>query len=112
MSFQTPLTIGEVINDIHSKKYLLPSIQCEFDWSSEQITMLFDSLMRDYPISSFFFLKILKEKASEFKFYEFLRGYHQRDNRHNPEANINGSDDVMAVLDRQQRLTSRPPILF
>ncbi|WP_100403623.1 DUF262 domain-containing protein [Bacillus sp. FJAT-42315] len=106
MSFQTPLTIGEVINDIHSKKYLLPSIQREFVWSSEQITMLFDSLMRDYPISSFLFWKIPKEKASEFKFYEFLRDYHQRDNRHNPKADINGSDDVMAVLDGQQRLTS------
>lgn len=106
MSFQTPITISEVINDIHSKKYLLPSIQREFVWSPEQITMLFDSLMRDYPINSFLFWKVPKEKASEFKFYEFLREYHQKDNRHNPKANINGSDDVMAVLDGQQRLTS------
>ena len=106
MSFQTPLSISEVINDIHSKKYLLPSIQREFVWSPEQITMLFDSLMRNYPINSFLFWKVPKEKASEFKFYEFLRDYHQKDNRHNPNANISGSDDVMAVLDGQQRLTS------
>lgn len=106
MSFQTPITISEVINDIHSKKYLLPSIQREFVWNPEQITMLFDSLMRDYPINSFLFWKVSKEKASEFKFYEFLREYHQKDNRHNPKANINGSDDIMAVLDGQQRLTS------
>ena len=59
MSFQTPITISEVINDIHSKKYLLPSIQREFVWSQDQITMLFDSLMRDYPINSFLFWKIL-----------------------------------------------------
>lgn len=106
MSFQTPLTICEVINDIHSKKYLLPSIQREFVWSPEQIKMLFDSLMRNYPINSFLFWKVPKEKASDFKFYEFLRDYHQKDNRHNPKANISGSDDVMAVLDGQQRLTS------
>ncbi len=106
MSFQTPLTIGEVINDIHSKKYLLPSIQREFVWSPEQIKMLFDSLMRNYPINSFLFWKVPKEQASEFKFYEFLRDYHQRDNRRNPKANISGSNDVMAVLDGQQRLTS------
>jgi uncharacterized protein with ParB-like and HNH nuclease domain len=62
--------------------------------------------MRDYPINSFLFWKVPKEKASEFKFYEFLRDYHQKDNRHNPKANISGSDDVMAVLDGQQRLTS------
>jgi uncharacterized protein with ParB-like and HNH nuclease domain len=55
MAFQTPLTISEVVNDIHSKKYLLPSIQREFVWSPEQIKMLFDSLMRKYPINSFLF---------------------------------------------------------
>ncbi len=49
MSFQTPLTINEVIAKIHTKKYLLPSIQREFVWDTNQIIMLFDSLMRDYP---------------------------------------------------------------
>ena len=49
MSFQTPLTINEVIEKIHTKKYLLPSIQREFVWDTNQIIMLFDSLMRDYP---------------------------------------------------------------
>ena len=58
MSFQTPLTIDEVIEGIHTKKYLLPSIQREFVWSPEQIKMLFDSLMRDYPINSFLFWKV------------------------------------------------------
>ncbi|MBU7008709.1 DUF262 domain-containing protein [Phosphitispora fastidiosa] len=106
MSFQTPLTINDVITDIHAKKYLLPSIQREFVWGQEQIKMLFDSLMRDYPINAFLFWKVPKEKVSEFQFYEFLRDYHQKDNRHNPKANVSGSDDVMAVLDGQQRLTS------
>lgn len=106
MSFQTPITINEAINAIHTKQYLLPSIQREFVWTQEQITMLFDSIMRDYPINSFLFWKIPKEKASEFKFYEFLREYHQKDNRHNLKANINGSDDITAILDGQQRLTS------
>lgn len=106
MSYQTALTINEVISDIHSKKYLLPSIQREFVWSTEQIKMLFDSLMRDYPINAFLFWKVPKEKVSEFKFYEFLRDYHQRKNQHNPKADVMGNDDIMAVLDGQQRLTS------
>jgi len=106
MSFQTPLTINDVITDVHAKKYLLPSIQREFVWDQEQIKMLFDSLMRDYPINAFLFWKVPKEKVSEFQFYEFLRDYHQKDKRHNPKANVSGSDDVMAVLDGQQRLTS------
>lgn len=106
MSYQTALPIYDVIKDIDSKKYLLPSIQREFVWSTDQIVMLFDSLMRDYPINAFLFWKVPKEKANEFKFYEFLRDYHQKNNRHNTKANISGSDDIMAVLDGQQRLTS------
>ncbi|MEM5768758.1 MAG: DUF262 domain-containing protein, partial [Bacillota bacterium] len=52
MAFQTPLTISDIITKIHAKKYLLPSIQREFVWDTDQITMLFDSLMRDYPINA------------------------------------------------------------
>jgi len=62
--------------------------------------------MRNYPINSFLFWKVPKEKSGEFKFYEFLRDYHQKDNKHNPKANINGNEDLMAILDGQQRLTS------
>ncbi len=44
-SFQTPKTINEVIMDIDKNRYLIPSIQREFVWNTEQITKLFDSLM-------------------------------------------------------------------
>lgn len=62
--------------------------------------------MQGYPINAFLFWKVPKEKIAEFKFYEFLRDYHQRNNTHNPKANLNGSDDIIAILDGQQRLTS------
>lgn len=52
------------------------------------------------------FWKVPKEKSNEFKFYEFIRDYHQKESIHNPKANINGDEDVMAVLDGQQRLAS------
>lgn len=106
MAYQTALTIESVIKDIDAKKYLLPSIQREFVWSTKQIEKLFDSLMMDYPINAFLFWKVSKEKAKEFSFYEFLRDYHQRTGRHNPKANISGSDDIIAILDGQQRMTS------
>jgi uncharacterized protein with ParB-like and HNH nuclease domain len=106
MSYQTALTITEVIKDIHRKKYLLPAIQREFVWDTEQIEKLFDSLMRDYPINSFLFWSVSKEKASEYEFYEFLREYHEKENTHNPKANVTGEEEVIAVLDGQQRLTS------
>ena len=106
MAFQTPLTVNEVISNIDSRKYLLPSIQREFVWSAEQIERLFDSLMRDYPISSFLFWEVPKQNINAFKFYEFLRDYHQRNRTHNEKANLNGNENVVAILDGQQRLTS------
>jgi uncharacterized protein with ParB-like and HNH nuclease domain len=106
MSYETALKIADVIKDIHKGKYLLPAIQREFVWGPYQIERLFDSLMRDYPISSFLFWKVEKEKVSDYEFYEFLRNYHERDNIHNPKANITGEEEITAVLDGQQRLTS------
>jgi hypothetical protein len=78
MAFQTALTIKEAIASIHSKKYLLPSIQREFVWGVDQITQLFDSLMLGYPIGSFLFWEVGKQNGNEFVFYEFLRNYHER----------------------------------
>lgn len=106
MGYQTAKTIAEVMTGIETKKYLLPSIQREFVWSQKQIETLFDSLMRDYPINSFLFWDVPESKINDFRFYEFLRDYHQRNKRHNPVANTAGMHSVTAILDGQQRLTS------
>ena len=106
MSYETALKISEVINNIHNKKYLLPAIQREFVWNTYQIERLFDSVMRGYPISSFLFWQVEKENVNDYKFYEFLREFHERDKRHNTKANVNGEEGIIAILDGQQRLTS------
>lgn len=105
-AFQTPITIKEVIENIHHKKYLLPAIQREFVWDQDQIIRLFDSLMRDYTIGSFLFWNVNKNKVNDFQFYEFIRNYHERDNTHNPKANVTGENSVLSILDGQQRLTA------
>jgi len=106
MAFVKPISIKEAIDSVHKKKYLLPAIQREFVWDTYQIERLFDSLMRDYPISSFLFWEVEKENIKNYQFYEFVREYHERDNRHNPKANIDGESGITAILDGQQRLTS------
>lgn len=106
MSYETALKIADVVKDVHKGKYLLPAIQREFVWDTYQIERLFDSLMRDYPISSFLFWKVEKDKVNDYEFYEFLRNYHERDNIHNPKADVTGEEEITAVLDGQQRLTS------
>ena len=106
MSFQTPITIKESVDNIHAKRYLLPAIQREVVWEVDQITRLFDSLMRDYPIGSFLFWHVEKKNTSRYQFYEFVREYHEKDSPHNPKANVSGEDDITGILDGQQRLTS------
>ncbi len=106
MSYQTAITIKEAIASMQKRKYVLPSIQREFVWSADQIEMLFDSIMRDYPISTFLFWKVQKERVNDFQFYEFLKEYHEKNNRHNAKVSLSNDEDVIAVLDGQQRLTS------
>lgn len=106
MAFVEPITIKDALDNIHSKAFLLPAIQREFVWSSYQIERLFDSLMRDYPISSFLFWEVKKSNTTNYQFYEFVRNFHERDNKHNPQADLNGENSITAILDGQQRLTS------
>ena len=106
MAYESPLTIAEVVKDISANKYVLPSIQREFVWSTAQIERLFDSLMQDYPFGAFLFWELSKDQNTLYDFYSFLQNYHEKTARHNPKINLTGNDNVMAVLDGQQRLTS------
>lgn len=106
MAYEKPITIKEAINSIQNQEYILPAIQREFVWNTKQIELLFDSILRDYPISTFLFWKVKAENLDKFKFYRFLSSYHQRDKKHNEPAELSGDKDRLAVLDGQQRLTS------
>jgi len=106
MAFERPITVLEAVENIHTKKYLLPAIQREVVWDVDQIAKLFDSLMRDYPIGSFLFWHVDRKNSGKYQFYEFMRNFHEIKNCHNPKANVSGGDDITAILDGQQRLTS------
>jgi uncharacterized protein with ParB-like and HNH nuclease domain len=105
MAFES-ITIKEAIDHIYKREYLLPSIQRSFEWKSEQIEQLFDSLMRGYPINSFLFWYVEEQNQKGYEFYEFLQNFHERDTKDNIKANLNGEKSITAVLDGQQRLTS------
>lgn len=106
MAYETPITIAEVMKNISADRYVLPSIQREYVWDTDQIETLFDSLMRNYPIGTFLFWEINKEHVNDYDFYGFIRNYHEKKFEHNKKINLKGSDGVTAVLDGQQRLTS------
>jgi uncharacterized protein with ParB-like and HNH nuclease domain len=77
MAFQTPLTIKEVLQHVEHRDYVLPSIQREFVWKPDQIIDLLDSLMRGYPVGSFLFWKVNAGNSTRFRFYDFVRDFHE-----------------------------------
>lgn len=101
-----PKTISEVVKEYLNRTTFLPAIQREYVWGTYGIEKLFDSIMGDYPISTFLFWKIKEENKNEWTAYEFIREF-DSETPHNKEANLAGvNQDIYLVLDGQQRLTS------
>ncbi|MEC5143125.1 DUF262 domain-containing protein [Chitinophaga sp. 212800010-3] len=101
-----PKTISEVVTEYLNKNTFLPAIQREYVWNTKAIEKLFDSIMGDYPISTFLFWKIREENKDQWTAYEFIRDF-DGEKPHNKEANLAGvNQDIFLVLDGQQRLTS------
>ena len=106
MPFEAPISIRQAVQNVLDGRYVLPSIQREFIWDTAQIEMLFDSVLRGYPISSFLFWDVPHNQAAQWQFYRFLTAYHEAKMRHNEVAKLGSGRDVTAVLDGQQRLTA------
>ncbi|WMT14270.1 DUF262 domain-containing protein [Serratia fonticola] len=80
----------------------LPNIQRQFVWNTEQITRLFDSVMRQYPLSSMLLWKT-RESIKHRKFIESFNGgkVDLKDHYHHGKTKAK-----WLVLDGQQRLQS------
>ncbi|PTY02061.1 hypothetical protein DB346_10070 [Verrucomicrobia bacterium LW23] len=81
--------------------FWLPNIQRPFVWSEEQISRLFDSIMREYPIST---LLVWKTKEPV-KHRRFIDNYHHEIKLTDFYVAENARSKMM-VLDGQQRLQS------
>lgn len=108
MSKYNSITIKEAMNSIAQNRYVLPAIQRKFVWRPEQIEMLFDSIMRNYPINSFMMWNITDENIQHnYKFYSFIKDYADKFLEDNPEAPTQALNlPFDAIIDGQQRLTS------
>lgn len=84
-----------------AERLWLPNIQRNFIWKKEQIEKLFDSIMRQYPISTLLFWKT-KESL---KVRKFIDNY--RDGLKFTDFYVPKDDKIkLVVLDGQQRLQS------
>ncbi|MGD9605898.1 MAG: DUF262 domain-containing protein [Leucobacter sp.] len=106
MGFESAKHVEQVLREIHAREYLLPAIQREFVWDTDDIVKLFDSLLRGYPVGSFLFWKVDPETAKDYVFYNFLTNFHERDEPYAVRATVPAGAGTTAVLDGQQRLTA------
>ncbi|WP_036261529.1 GmrSD restriction endonuclease domain-containing protein [Methylocapsa aurea] len=96
-------TIARIVDRIN-RSHFLPAIQRPYVWEPNQITTLFDSLMKGYPISSFLFWELKPENRENWDIYQFAEHF-RYGQVHNELAETDGRD-ITLVLDGQQRLTS------
>lgn len=106
IAYQLSKSIASVVRDIYHNNYVLPFFQREYIWSPEEIETLFDSLMRGYPIGTFLFWKISNESREKYEFYEFVKEYREDCNNAQKKVDLKGLEEITAVIDGQQRLTS------
>ncbi len=81
--------------------FWLPNIQRPFVWNEDQIARLFDSIMREYPISTLLVWKT-KEQVKHRKFIDNFLPDLKLTNFYVPD----NTRSKMMVLDGQQRLQS------
>jgi hypothetical protein len=93
--------VGYLNNKDHDGGFWLPNIQRSFVWSEEQITRLFDSILREYPIST---LLVWKTK-SDIPRRKFIENY-QRSLSLKGYVEPSDVQQKLFVLDGQQRLQS------
>lgn len=105
--YEKAVTIESAIKNIVERRYLLPAIQRKFTWDTSQICVLFDSIMRGYPINTFMFWEVKDQEVKRsIRFYQFLERFCERFAEDNPDFDTRGHGDFYAVIDGQQRLTS------
>jgi uncharacterized protein with ParB-like and HNH nuclease domain len=107
-SYEKAITIQKAMQNITERRYLLPAIQRKFEWDCDRICVLFDSIMRGYPINTFMLWEVSSlEIKRNFKFYEFISNYCEWFAEDNPDCPTSaGFPNFHAVIDGQQRLTS------
>lgn len=106
--FQAPITVKSAIDKINKREIVLPDTQRKFIWKHNQIELLFDSIMKGYPINSFMFWEVKDSHIkSDHRFYDFIQDFREFYKEENPEIKNNEIEkDFYSVIDGQQRLAS------
>lgn len=109
------MSIFDAMQKISRNNFVIPAFQRSYVWTTDQVACLWDSILSDYPISTFLFWKIDKsERFEHTPFFQFIKKAKFRNGK-NLSEHENDAEDIQwqtfsniekAVLDGQQRLTS------
>lgn len=97
-------TVKNIVEKINSK-YFLPDIQRNFVWKPIQVYTLFDSLLRDYPISTLLFWNLNGQYIDQNKIKK-LKFVNKSNAKNELDTSISIEKEYSLVLDGQQRLTT------
>lgn len=100
MSYK-PRSLFRIIEDVNNQLYL-PHIQRPFVWEEEQMTKLFDSLMRNYPIQTLLFWRT-KDAIKVRKFMDVVDWDADLSSLYDSIKSASNIEKVF-VLDGQQRI--------
>jgi hypothetical protein len=98
---RTNQSVKSMIEGIHNEEYQLPSIQRPFVWEPEQLLLLMDSIMCEYPIGAV----MVWMPPSAIRCRPFLKNYKSGE-RLQSQLPPPGDQRAYMVLDGQQRLQS------
>ncbi len=106
------ITIYEAMQNIQNGKYVMPAFQRQYVWSMDQIEKLWDSILLDYPISTFLFWRVDETNVTQDTYFcEFLQEVTFNSRKLSDKNNYDLKNIMLkmtdtAILDGQQRLTS------
>src|SRR4051812_22275505 len=104
MAMGKPMTAMEAVEYVAADRFLLPGIQRNFVWRPRQITALFDSILRGYPIGSVLLWRTRPSDHPQLRFRRLVTDYEGPATTPKTTHPAKTST-VFAVLDGQQRLT-------
>lgn len=106
-------SIYEIVKRIEEDQYVMPAFQRQYVWNMEQIEKLWDSILSDFPISTFLFWHLDESNTTDETFFcTFMKKMLFKNSKKQP-ADVNYNIQTIdisivntAILDGQQRLTS------
>lgn len=108
------ITIFEALENIRNSHFVIPAFQRQFEWEISRIEKLWDSILLDYPFSTFLFWHIDDSNTTcDTYFMSFLssvtfnsRNQTRGENNNYSLSSIDTRINDTAIIDGQQRLTA------